>query len=85
LLELTTPVTAQAVKATVTAEDGALLWSGVVDGVARVSIDAPRGAYVRIDATKLQGRVLQDFHVKAIEGLVPLAALEPTWLLRPVK
>jgi hypothetical protein len=85
LLELTTPVAAQAVKVAVTAEDGSLLWSGVVDGVTRVSINAPRGAYVRIDAAKLQGRVLQDFHVKAVEGLVPLAALEPTWLLRPVK
>ena len=85
VIELTTPVTAQAVKATLTADDGSLLWSAVVDGVARVSIDAPRGAYVRIDATKLAGRVLQDFHVNAVEGVVPLVAFEPTWLLRPVK
>jgi hypothetical protein len=60
-------------------------WLGGVNGVTRVTVRHLHGAYLRIDATKLQGRVFQDFHVKAVEGVVPLAALEPTWLLRPVK
>lgn len=85
VLELATPVTAQAVQATVTADDRSLRWSGVVDGVTRVSIANLHGTYLRIDAAKLPNRVLQDFHVKAIEGLVPLAALDATWLLRPAK
>jgi hypothetical protein len=38
---------------------------------------------LRIDAEKLPGRVLQDFHVRALAGLLPLAAPYPGWLLRP--
>ncbi len=85
VLELTTPVSAQAVKVTVSEENGSHRWSGVVDGTAHVIIDDPHGAYLRIDTEKLPNKALQDVHVKAIEGVLPLAALEPGWLLRPAR
>jgi hypothetical protein len=85
VLELTKPAAAQAVKSRVTADDGSELWSGVVGGVTRVTVDGLHGAYLRVDAEKLPNHVLQDFHLAVIEGLLPLAAPEPAWLLRPAK
>jgi hypothetical protein len=86
VLELATPATAQqAANVTVTSDDGSPRWSGVVHGVVRVTIENPRGAYLRIDTKEVPSVVLQDFHVKAIEGLLPLAAPRHEWLLQPAK
>jgi hypothetical protein len=82
-LELATPGATQAVRAEVKTENGSAVWAGVIDGPTRIAVDHPSGPYLVLTVEKLQGRVMQDLHVKALEGLVPLAAPDPAGLLQP--
>jgi hypothetical protein len=57
------------------------VWTGVVDGKRDVSLPAPGGSLLRIVVERLPGHVLQDFHVRALDGVVPIAAPSPAGLL----
>jgi hypothetical protein len=83
VLGFNTPVAAQAVKVKVVGEDGSVNWAGLVVGTVKTTIDHPTGAYLHVTVGKIPGRVLQDFHLQAIEGVLPLAAPDPAWLFQP--
>jgi len=83
IVELKTEGGAESVKGTVLAEDGKELWSGVVDGIAKVNIQRPAGAYVQFKFEKLPNCVLEDINVKAVKGVMPFAATSPVGLLKP--
>jgi hypothetical protein len=83
VVELITEGGAEAVKGIVLAEDGKELWSGVVDGVVKVTLEKPSGAYLQVKFEKLPERVLEDIGIKAVKGVLPFAATAPAALLRP--
>lgn len=79
--EFVTDDSAEAVRATVLAESGAKLWSGVVDGPTKVRIDKPTGTLVQLKFERLPGRVLEDVRVQAVKGVLPFAATDTAGLL----
>lgn len=82
ILELSTEGGAEAVKGIVLAEDGKELWSGVVDGMVKVTLEKPTGAYLQLKFEKLPEHVLEDIGVKAVKGVLPFAATAPAALLK---
>ena len=82
--EFMTKNSAEAVKGTVLGEDGAVLWSGVVEGPTRVRIDKPAGTRVQLKFERLPGHTLQDVKVRGVKGMLPFAATDPAGLLGPI-
>jgi len=72
---------AEAVKGTVFSENGAVLWSGVVEGHTKVSIGRPTGTLVQLQFERLPGHAFQDVRVRGRKGALPFAATDPAGLL----
>jgi hypothetical protein len=79
--EFVTDNSAEAVKATVLAENGAELWSGVVEGATKVRIGKPSGTRVRLKFERLPGHTFEDVRVRGVKGVLPFAATDPSGLL----
>jgi len=79
--EFRTERISEAVQGKVLAENGAELWSGVVNGPIKVRIDRPDSAYVEIRFKQLLGRRLDDVFVRGIRGVLPFVATDPAGLL----
>jgi hypothetical protein len=71
----------EAAKGTVIAENGAELWSGVVEGYTKVRIDRPAGTFVELKFERLPGHVFEDVRVRGVKGVLPFAATDPAGLL----
>ena len=79
--EFMTDNSAEAVKGTVFSENGAVLWSGVVEGHTKVSIGRPTGTLVQLQFERLPGHAFQDVRVRGRKGALPFAATDPAGLL----
>jgi len=79
--EFVTENSAEAVKGTVLAENGSELWSGVVEGPTKISLDKPTGTLVQLRFEQLPDHLLEDVHVRGGPGVLPFAATEPAGLL----
>jgi hypothetical protein len=79
--EFATDNSAEAVRATVLAENGAELWSGVVEGATKVRIDKPAGTRVQLKFERLPGHAFEDVRVRGVKGVLPFAATDPAGLL----
>lgn len=80
-LEFVTQNNAEAVKGYIIDKDGSMLWSGVVDGSTRALIKNPGYGPLQIRFDKLPGHSFGTLWVKAVQGVLPLAATDPTGLL----
>lgn len=81
-LQFEVPLAAQAVNVRLFNEKGRELWTGIVDGKRDVSLQN-EGGLLRLVVERLPGHVLQDFHVRALDGVIPIAAPSPAGLLNP--
>jgi hypothetical protein len=81
-LQFSTQNSAEAVMGTVSTADGSQLWSGVVDGPTRVFIRNPGSGPLRLGYEKLQGHSFGTVWVKAVKGVLPFAATDPSGLLK---
>lgn len=79
--EFVTENSAEAVKGAVIGENGAELWSGVVEGPARIRFDKPAGTLVQLKFERLPGHAFEDVRVRGVKGVLPFAATDPTGLL----
>jgi hypothetical protein len=79
--EFVTETSAEAVKGTVFSESGAQLWSGVVEGPTKISLDRPAGTLVEIRFEQLPDHLMDDVHVRGGQGVLPFAATDPAGLL----
>ncbi|MCM3901961.1 MAG: hypothetical protein ND866_09670 [Pyrinomonadaceae bacterium] len=79
--EFLTYNSAEAVKGSVLAENGAELWSGVVEGPTKISLTKPTGTLVQLRFEQLPDHLLEDVIVRGGQGVLPFAATNPAGLL----
>jgi len=71
----------EAVKGTVLAENGAEIWSGVVEGPTKIRIDNPPGTRLQLQFAGLPGHTFEDVKIRGVKGVLPFAAPDPAGLL----
>jgi len=80
--EFVTENSAESVKGTVFAENGLELWSGVVEGPTKISLEKPTGTFVQLRFEKLPDHLFEDVSVRGGQGILPFAATDPAGLLQ---